>query len=261
MLNSKSERSEIMADNKQTSFADSTTWRVISFTGHAITLNLLFLASCLPVIVFAVLKVAFNNLIFNILFFLSFLCVGPALSGLFSAIRFFLRKDEWFAGFKAGYKTNPVQMMIVSVLGSAAILYMGDIVYAMAKNYNSKLLASLIPNALILAIALGFTTAAVVYNVFFPRRFIDLLTETAAFVFKAPLQLVITGALLWAPIFATLVYSKYILPFLIVFLAVYFSLAAMIGIGLLKDPLIKVLTKKRESGELPPLKRNDSEEE
>lgn len=249
-----------MAEKKSNDFADSTLWRIITVTGEAITLNLLFLAACLPTVIFAVLKVVFSNLIFDLLFFASFITVGPAVCGLFSALRYFLRGDGWFRGFKAGYKTNILQMMAVSLFGSAFILYMGDIVFAIANNFEKKALGALIPNSVILALAIAFVTSCIVYNVFFPRRLIDLLTESASFVFKAPLQLLITGVLLWAPVFVSIAYLSQVLPFVLVFMALYFSVAAAIGIGLLKEPLIKVLTKKRESGELPPNESDDEEE-
>ncbi|MBR3145005.1 MAG: hypothetical protein IKF53_03830 [Clostridia bacterium] len=248
-----------MAENKQSDFSESTLWRVITFTGHAITLNLLFIASTLPIIVLTVLKVMYNSPLVSILFYISFAALGPALSALFTAVRYYLRNDSWFDGFRAGYKNHPLSMAAISVLLSSFIIYMGDIVFAIAKNFTKNALFSLIPNSLILAVAIALFTSLIVYNVFFPRRFIDLLTESASFVFKAPLQLLITGLLLWAPIFVILVYTKYVIIFIIVFMAVYFSLSAFLGIGLLKDPLIAVLTKKRETGELPPLVKEEED--
>ena len=57
--------------------------RIISLAGNAIAMNLLFLVSCIPVVT-----------------------IGPAFCGLVSAIRYNIRGDKWFTGFKVGFKTR-----------------------------------------------------------------------------------------------------------------------------------------------------------
>ena len=218
-----------MSEKKSTDFADSAVWKLITLAGNAIMLNLLFLVSCIPVVT-----------------------IGPALCGLFGAVRYYARGDGWFQGYREGFKTNWWQMMIIFTVGAAAILFMGNDVLAIAKNYKNEYLTSLIPISVMLALAVAFVTSAAVYNVFFPRRFMDLLSESAGFVFKAPLRLAVSGLLFWAPPFLLAVFFKYFGPFIMVPFAVYFTVVAFFATAMLKDPLIAVLQKKRESGELPP---------
>lgn len=225
-----------MAKNKSSNFFESPIWDFIELAGNAIGLNLLFVAACLPIVT-----------------------IGPACCGLYSAIRYYARKDSWFNGFKKGFKTNFFSMMIIWIVSCAVILFIGNDVLAIIKNYKPEFLTSLIPLSLILALAVAFLSSATVYNVYFPRKMIDLLSESASFVFKAPLWLLLSGVFLWAPLICILAFLSEILPFILVFIAIYFVVIVLVSTMLLKNPLIKVLNEKRASGELPPIEKDEEE--
>ncbi len=210
-------------------FTESAVWKALQFAGNAIMLNVVFLAFCLPIVT-----------------------IGPAFCGLYSGVRYYIRKDSWFKGFIEGFKTNVWRMMAIWVAAAAAILYLGNDVLTIAKNFKPEFLPSLIPISLITLLLMAFLASVIVYNVYFPRKTIDLLTEAASFTFKAFPALVLSAVLFWAPVAVLLVLMGFIFEFVMVFIAVYFVVVAAFSTAMLKKPLIKVLEEKRASGELPP---------
>lgn len=228
-----------MAKKKSTDFFDSPIWDFIEMAGKNIGINLLFVAACIPIVT-----------------------IGPACCGLFSAIRYYVRKDSMFEGFKKGFTTNIWRMMIIWIIGAVITLYFGLIIFDIAKHFKTEYLVDLIFPSLICAVCISFLTATVVYNVYFPRKMIDLLTESAAFVFRAPLQVFISGILFCAPIVAFGPFFDYLFDplIIVVVIAIYFVLVALGATILLKNPLIKVLNEKRASGEFPPLRKDEEEE-
>lgn len=222
---------------KNKNFFESPVWDFIELAGNAIGLNLLFIVCCIPIVT-----------------------IGPACCGLYSAIRFYARKDGWFRGFKKGFTTHFFSIMIIWVIGAAAALYFGDHLLALIKNFQSGDTVMLVFLSVICALIVSFITSAIIYNVYFPRRFIDLVTESASFVFRAPLQLLISGALLWAPAVVLALFFGYIYTFVLVFIAIYFVVAVLASTMMIKNSLIKVLNEKRASGELPPLEKDEEDE-
>ena len=74
-------------EEKQTSFQKL--MGIINKIGYAIMLNLLFLVSCVPVIT-----------------------IGPACSGLYSAVRYSIKGESAFQGFREGFKTRFLRNML-----------------------------------------------------------------------------------------------------------------------------------------------------
>ena len=62
--------------------------------GTAVMMNLMFLVSCLPIVT-----------------------IGAAWSGLYGAVRYSIRGDSWFAGFKYGYKCHFFRNLIGWIFG------------------------------------------------------------------------------------------------------------------------------------------------
>ena len=88
-------------DEKSVSF-----WKGVNLAGTAIMINLAFLICCLPVVT-----------------------IGPAVCGMYAALRYVVRGDGWFTGFVAGIKKNFIRNALV---GSVLLIMIVD----MAINFN-----------------------------------------------------------------------------------------------------------------------------
>lgn len=205
---------------------ESGIWKVIGIAGNAIMMNLLFIVFCIPIVT-----------------------IGPAICGLFSAVRFFIRGDSWISGFFKGFKTNIWRVLPVWLISLVAMVFVGNDVLITANNYDSKYLASLIISSVILLLVMMFVSAFLVYNVYFPGKMLDMLTEVSTFMFKVPLHVLVVTVVFWAPLGIALGLKGVMFEFVLVFIALYFSVSAFLCTFILKKPLIKVLNAKKEAGE------------
>ncbi len=194
--------------------------------GTAIMMNLLFLVSCLPIVT-----------------------IGAAWSGLYGAVRYTIRGDSWFAGFKDGYKCHFLRNLIGWTFG----LLVGG--YAVSKLYIG--IANIIANPAIvsagvivpLVISGVFALAAALVlavmlplGMYFPQLDANTwLVITWDIIFHAPLQCLIVVALMWFPAVLAVLNFFYFYAMGLVFLAVYFVLAAFIATILLKKSLLRIL--------------------
>ncbi len=213
---------------KQYKYEDSAVWKLIGIGGNAILLNLTFLVCCIPLIT-----------------------IGPAFGGLFSAIRFYIRGDSWIDGFKEGFKNNIGRVMIIWSVLLAAIVFVGNDVILAVKTVNEPggILSLVIPSLILLLIFM-FATIFLTYNVYFPNYTKELLTETASFVFSHILRSLAATVLMWAPLFllfATL--SGIVFEFALVFLALYFSFAALFATMVLKPPYLAIFLERKKEEE------------
>ncbi len=225
--------------NKSTSFAESTVWKIINIAGISIMMNLTFILFCLPVVT-----------------------IPAATCGLYSAIRFYIRGDGWFKGFIKGFTTNIWRMLIIGTVLMGIIVIMFNDLYTIITNYQSGDLTHLIISSIILAIPVMLLASIIVFNVYFPNTTINLLSDAATFCFMAPLQLLLTGVLMWAPVGLAFFKQTFgiIWEFALVFIAVYFAVIIFASTVFLKDSLISVLEGKRATGELPPKSIDDDNE-
>ena len=69
-------------------------------------------------------------------------------------------------------------------------------------------------------------------------------------VFKAPLQLLVCAALFWAPVVMIMFWTEIAYYVSMVFVVMYFTLAAMAHTVILKDVLVDYLVQARENGTL-----------
>jgi len=192
----------------------------IYMVGNAITLNLLFIAACLPVVT-----------------------IGPAWCGLYSAIRYEIRGDKWFAGFKAGFCTRFVRSMIAGVICTALCLYFG--------NNASAGVAALIDGAggwistgitfVFLLATMMIFAALMPLNVYFDTDMDTWIEYAWMLIAKAPLQLIGTSILMWAVI-ALAIYDFMLFVFLsTIIVAAYFTLSGLVITVMLKKSLIDIL--------------------
>ncbi len=202
--------------------------------GNMILLNLLFLVSCLPIVT-----------------------IGPAWKGLYSAVRYSIRRESWFEGYKAGFRHKFLRTLLGFTFGLAALLYGGY-------QFSGALLETLrLPGwdmALPLAIhglfflaALAVTTAMLPTGLYFEGDVNTWLLNAWDLLLHAPLQVLLGGVLMWLPVVVILFFPGFGYIALTLFVAVYFVLAAVVNTAILKDPLIRILKRIRaENGEEMP---------
>ena len=199
---------------------------IINKIGNAIALNLLFLISCLPVVT-----------------------IGPAWCALMSAVRYEIRGEKWFTGFRVGFKTRFVRSMITGIIGNAATLYLANNAYAgiMALCAGMGGVFSTIVTCVLLLAAALLMVAFLATNVYFGRE-VDVWSDYAFMLIgKAPWQCLLCAVLMWAPVALVLWDFLLVYLFIMVFLVGYFVLTGLLMTGLLKNGLIEVLHKDRAS--------------
>lgn len=198
--------------------------KAINLAGNAIMMNLLFLVSCIPIVT-----------------------IGQAWCGLLTAVRYNIRGEKWFDGYKTGFARRFWRGTIAwcgMLLINVHMLL--DINHNLVQGYTSVLIVS----SLIFAMTAMFTTALLILNVYIPTKIIDWLKNAADMVFKAPLVLLGAAALLWLPVLLCLFWFEMFYYCALIFLAVYFSVAGLAMTMVMKDTLIIYLVTARAHGTL-----------
>ena len=204
--------------------SDTKLWSFITLAGNAIGLNMFFLLACLPVVT-----------------------MGPALCGLFSGVRFLIRGESWFAGFREGFRKHFWRATIAGLLCNVAFVFLvlnlnSAISFCMDTGNISPIFTYAIPILPVLMLFGGLWPL----NIYIGYNTSDWLKNAVNLCFQAPLQVLATGALLVLPA-ALIIYLTNIAFYgAIVILGIYYSLAAFVATILLKDVLIRYLTQFRE---------------
>ncbi len=205
-------------------YGESKFWKFINLAGNAIALNFVFLLCCLPVVT-----------------------LGPALCGLYSGVRFLIRGDGWFAGFKEGFCKKFLRCMLAGVLST---LVVGYLLLNFNVGYNFYLeqgdMAPMIVYAIGMIPPLLIAAALWPTNVYFNYTGNDWLQNAFTMLKKAPWQVAVTAAVLFAPIILVLYFAELVYLGAIIFIGFYYSVAAFISTILLKDELLRQLLKYRE---------------
>lgn len=198
--------------------------KLMNVAGNAILMNLLFLVSCLPIVT-----------------------IGQAWCALLSAIRYNIRGEKWFEGYKFGFKTRfwrgTLSWCVMLLLNVHMLL---DVHYAFAEGLTAQLVIS----SFMFALTAMVTTALLMLNVYIPTKVGTWINNVATMLFKAPLQLLGAAALAWLPVVLALLWFEMFYYIVLAFLAVYFTVAALGCTMLLKDTLIDYLVAARADGSL-----------
>lgn len=202
----------------------------INKIGHAILLNLLFLVSCIPVVT-----------------------IGSAVSGLYSAVRFSIRQESSYAGFREGFTKHFLRTAIATVLGLFAAVSSLNNLYGNISTLIADptllsvgtVIPTLIHLIFFLAVVL-FCTAMIPVNLYFENDLNGWIRDSWILIGYAPLQVLAVALLLWLPVVVTVWFPYFGLLALMVFVAVYYSVISVIATVLLKKPLIRILNSKRE---------------
>ena len=208
--------------------------KLITLVGSAILMNLLFLVSCLPIIT-----------------------IGQAWAGLLSAVRYNIRGDSWFQGYKVGFKTRFFRGTIAwCVMLVVIAVFFGEVNKGISEGFlkagfNSAYLVPTIFSSLILAVMAMMGMALTVLNVYIPTKAGEWVSNASRMVFRCPLQLLIAAALFWAPVVVGLLVDVIYLYFVaLILVAVYYLLVALGCTMLLKEPLLDFLLDARADGTL-----------
>lgn len=201
---------------KQTNYSESKFWKFVNLAGNAIGANMLFIIFCLPVVT-----------------------IGPAASGLYSAIRYLIRGEGCFHGFMEGFKKNFLRTMIAGIVTTAMMVYL-ILNFNVAVNFyfDTGDIMPAVTNAIPMLFPSLIAVALWPLNIYIPYGITDWLKNSVNLIVKAPLMVLISALLWWAPVFLILYFIQYTLPFIIVFIAIYFCMTVFISTILLKDSLI-----------------------
>ena len=194
--------------------------------GTAVMMNLMFLVSCLPIVT-----------------------IGAAWSGLYGAVRYSIRGDSWFAGFKYGYKCHFFRNLIGWIFGVLVGGYALSKVYVGVANIiaNPAILSAgviipLVISGLFALAALLVVAVMLPLGMYFPQLDANTwLVTTWEIIAHAPLQSLVVVALMWFPAALAFFNFFYFYAAGLIFLAVYFVLATFIATILLKKSLLRIL--------------------
>ena len=152
-------------------------WKqILHVTSNAATANFLFLLCCIPVIT-----------------------IGQAWCALYTSVRYAIRGDGWFSGFKDGFKTRFLRGTAAWIICMAVDLYMAFNVVTMAYYRVDGYLPPLIISSIFFLIALMFTAALIPLNVYIPTTVMQWLKNAVTLTFTAPLQIAAVAVMMWIP--------------------------------------------------------------
>lgn len=199
--------------------------KFVNVVGNAITLNLLFLVSCVPIIT-----------------------IGPAWCGMYSAIRYEIRGEKWFAGFKEGFRTRFLRSMIAGIVCTALCLYFANNAYAgiVAILGGAGGWVSTIVTCVFLLVTMMLYAALLPLNVYFDTDLNTWIDYAWRLMRKAPLQLIAAALLMWFLTALAIYHMLTVALLAMVFIAVYFTLSGLIMTMLLKNALIDILHIEKE---------------
>lgn len=193
-------------------------WRkILHVTSNAVMVNALFLLCCIPIVT-----------------------IGQAWCGLYSAIRYAIRGDGWFSGFKAGFKTRFLRGTVAWTL---CLIVIAEMTINMLAIIGESIVMIAL-NALFLLVAMMICGALIPVNVYIPSSVSQWLKNSVNLVVYAPLQMAGVAVMMWLPVALVVLFLRYgffdPFFFIMVFLLIYFSFSTLIATILLKTPLIRV---------------------
>ena len=202
---------------------------VVTKAGIAIMMNVVFLVCCLPVVT-----------------------IGQAWCGLMTSVRYQIRGDSWWAGFKFGFKTRFIRGTIIWCI---MLLIDGFLMWRTWGVVATFMETGGLPfvgifGCLAFLLMIMLTTAFLTLNVYIPTDAGTWINNATSMVFKAPLQLLGASILAWLPVILIPIYWQAVAYFITAIVAVYFTIVAFISTVLLKRVLMDYLVEARAEGTL-----------
>lgn len=199
--------------------------KAITIAGNFVLMNLLFLLASLPIVT-----------------------MGQAWCGLLSAVRYNIRGDKWQDGFKSGFKTRFWRGTVSWVIMLAVdIFFMLDM---FSQIETMGLDVPTVMSCIVFALMIMITFSMQILNVYVPTNIGQWLRNAVNMVFKVPLELLGAAVLFWAPFVMLWRWTGLFFYAFMIFVTVYFTLAAVAGTLALKNGLIHYLLEARASGTL-----------
>ena len=204
--------------------------KLISMLSTAVLMNACFLVCCLPVVT-----------------------IGPAWCGLMSAIRYNVRGEKWFEGFKIGFKTRFLRSLLIGIAaGVFLFITMMDALanFTVYMGGQSTALMPTIMSFLVFAMVSMLLQSLLTLNVYIHTEAGVWLRNGVDIIRKAPLQVLLSGVLPWVPVFLALILPDLFMQIFVVWICIYFALCALGTTMLLKDALLLKLVESRANGTL-----------
>ena len=216
--------------------------KVVNIIGTVILMNLLFLVSCLPIVT-----------------------IGQAWCGLLTGVRYTIRGDSWFHGYKYGFKTRFWRGTLAWCLMLIPNIYfLLEVHYGVAEGYVVQLISA----CLMFAMSIMVTAALLMLNVYIPTKVGQWIRTAVDMVFKSPLMLLIAAVISWLPVLLGVLRFDIFYLTMIIYFAAYFTLAGFLSTMVLKETLMYYLLEARaqgtliaEEGKAPEPKDEEYEEE
>lgn len=196
---------------------------IINLAGTAVMMNLLFLVSCLGVVT-----------------------VGQAWCGLLSAIRYNIRGESWFAGFKKGFKTRFWRGTILwTVGGLLCFVFLRDINNALYFNSTGVLPFS----CFMLAFVGALIQSGLLLNVYIYTDVNNWLKNTVNLLFKGLIPMVLVAGFFWLPVILLLIVDAFIVyEIIMILIFAYFVVIALVCTMVMKPRLTQILIDCRADG-------------
>ena len=198
--------------------------KFINMAGTAILMNMLFLVACLPIVT-----------------------IGQAWCALLTAIRYNIRGDGWFEGFKFGYKTRFWRGIISWIICLPVCFFFFNDLNLSIQHQN---IANIVISGLFFAMAAMVTMSLQLLNVYIPTS-VNQWIKNAVNFFRSPLELLTAAAMFWLPAIVALLWDfSLFYQLAIIVVAVYYTLSALVGTMVCKNALVGFLLEARADGTL-----------
>ena len=199
---------------------------LITKIGTIILMNLTFLVACIPVVT-----------------------IGQAWCGLLSALRYNIRGDKWFDGFKFGFTNRfwrgTIAWVVVLLMAAFSLSDLWTYINGGAE------LPAIIASGVMFALVAMISVSLLVLNVYIPTSVSNWLKNAVNLIFKGHVWLLLAAVAMWLPLLIA-TFSNWLISYylLIIYAAAYYALAALMITLLLKDALLNFLIEARENGTL-----------
>ncbi len=204
---------------------------IINYVGSVILMSLLFLVCCLPIVT-----------------------MGQAWSAVLFSVRYMIRKDDWWEGFKYGLKTRfwrGIAAWCIMLLPN--IYFLLELHHGYAQVFvegNMDNLVQFISACVMLAMTTMLTNSLLLLNVYVPTKVSLWVRNSTSVVFKAPVQLLLATALLWLPILLALLWPVILFYTVLLFLVAYFPLTGLISTVVMRNTLWSFFVEAQAGDEL-----------
>ena len=204
--------------------------KLLNILSTAVLMNACFLICCLPIVT-----------------------IGPAWCGLMGAIRYNVRGEKWFEGFKVGFKTRFLRSFLAGIAAGVFLFITLMDACANILAYAGGASAALMPaimSCLVFAMVSMLLQSLLTLNVYIHTEVNVWLRNGADLIRKAPLPALASGILPWLSLFLALLMPDLFMKIFVIWICVYFALCALATTLLLKDALLLKLVESRADGTL-----------